>query len=791
MKASRRWLERFLNRPLAGREVADKLAMLGAPADAVEPLHAGLGDIIVAQVEEARPHPNADRLSLCVVNDGSEVRRNVVCGAPNVKAGRKYPFAPVGATLPGGLKIEKRKIRGETSEGMLCSARELGLGQDHDGILELDLPDTLPGARFVEAAGLDDEILELDVGPNRPDLLGHKGLARELAHAFATPFRLPKLPGESAVIPAVVRTGAEGTTAGVRVVIEDADACGRFLGAVIKGVRIGPSPEWLKRPLEAVGLRSINNVVDATNYVMLELGQPLHAYDLATLRGPAVIARPARNGEKVVTLDGQERALRPGMTVIADAERVVGIAGVFGGRETEVAAATTDLFLECAWFDPVRTRATRSALGLSTDASYRFERGVDKWNGPEAIRRCLGIILRVAGGEVADAPVDCWPVPGHPPRVFLRQARVAQIMGVELPLHAIEKTLVAIGATVVAKPEDARLAVEVPGWRPDIQAEIDLIEEVARVYGFDLIPSDLRPFRAGNQVDAPSDVAADRVRRGLVQQGLLETITLSLGPADPRGSVRIQNPLTADHAYLRRNLLPGLIREVERNWAAHTREVRLFEIGTAFEPNPAGGRPLETQRVAVVVTGAREPGHWTTSDKSPDVDLWDLKGLLEQAVALANPDADVQVDAQHWTVRKTDGQVIGWAGALQADAPPWAAPVFGLELTISAEPVPPVRFRAIPSHPASERDLALLVPHAVSASELLEAARRAGGPLLEQIRPVDEYRGKGVPEGGRSLAIRLTFRAPDRTLRDEEIDAAVGRVRTALERTLGVILRTT
>jgi phenylalanyl-tRNA synthetase beta chain len=343
---------------------------------------------------------------------------------------------------------------------------------------------------------------------------------------------------------------------------------------------------------------------------------------------------------------------------------------------------------------------------------------------------------------------------------------------------------------VVSKPEDGRIAVEVPGWRPDIQAEIDLVEEVARVYGYDRIPSDLRPFRMGNQVDAPSEVAADRVRRGLVQQGLLEAITLSLGPADPRGSVKIRNPLSADHAYLRRSLLPGLVREVERNWAGQTRDIRLFEIGTVFEPGPPDARPVETQRVALVVSGGREPPHWTTSGKAPDVDRWDLKGLLETALALANPAAAVQVDADSWTVT-VNGRKVGWAGALAGDAPPWAAPVYGMELDIDPVAPAPPRFRDIPSTPASERDLALLVPHEVSAAQVMESARQAGGALLEQVRAIDEYRGKGVPEGRRSVAIRLTFRAADRTLRDEEVDAALGRIRAALEQTLAVTLRTT
>ena len=359
-----------------------------------------------------------------------------------------------------------------------------------------------------------------------------------------------------------------------------------------------------------------------------------------------------------MTLDGVERKVAAGMTVIADGERVIGIAGVMGGRDTEVTADTTDIFLECAWFEPSRVRATRRALGLTTDASYRFERGVDKWNTAEALRRCLGVMLRVAGGTVDGQPVDCWPEPGHPPRIFLRLSRVAQVLGIELPLHVVEKTLTAIGCTLVAKPEDGRIAVEVPGWRPDLKAEIDLVEEVGRVYGFEKIPSDLRPFRSGNQTDAPSEIAADRVRRGLVVEGLLEAITLSMGPADPEGAVAIANPLSAEHGFLRRRLLPGLIREVERNWNAHTRDVRLFEIGTVFQPAGPGERPIERQHIAVVITGARAPEHWSHPGGAGDLDLWDIRGILDATVQLANPGATVQVESGGWSV----GQSVGWAG---------------------------------------------------------------------------------------------------------------------------------
>ena len=790
MNISRRWLEAFLGRSLDADDVAARLAMLGAPADAIVDLAGPLRVIVVGRVEEAHPHPNADRLRVCTVNDGSDTLHQVICGAPNVTVGKCYPFARLGVTLPGGLTLEKRTIRGETSHGMLCSARELGLGEEHDGILELE-GDPTPGGSFVDHLGLGDHRLVLDITPNRPDLLGHKGVARELAASMGLPLRLPALPGPSPELPPITRVaGVEGTTAGVTVRIEDLGGCGRFLAAVVHGVTVGPSPDWLRRPLAAVGVRSINNVVDATNYVLLELGQPLHAYDLAKLRGTAVAARLATAGERLTTLDGVGRTLVAGMLVIGDSEGVIGVAGVMGGKETEVRATTTDIFLECAWFAPGPVRATRTGLGISSEASYRFERGVDRWNGPEALRRALEIILRTTGGTLAAAPVDVWPDQAHPPRIFLRRGRVAQVLGIDLPLKEIEKALVAVGATVVAKPDDDRIAVEVPGWRPDLVEEIDLVEEVARHYGYDRIPSDLRPFRVGSQVDSPSDAAADRVRRGMVAEGLLEAVTLPLGPAHPDGAVGLKNPLSVDHGFLRRRLLPGLIREVERNWSAHLRDIRLFEVGTVFTPATGSGAPLEAGHLAVVVTGGRSPAHWTGSGKVSDVDRWDLKALFESAVLLAQAGAAVQVEGAGWIARRADGSVVGEARRLTADSPNWAGELYGIEIVVDPGASTALRFVEFPTTPSVERDVALVVPEEVSALAVQEVARSAGGEALESVSVVDEYRGKGLPAGSRSLAIRLVFRSPDRTLRDQEVESAVGRICTALEKRHDVVLRT-
>ena len=790
MKLSRKWLEAFLRRPLELQDTVRRLALLGAPVDAIEPLHQELEGVVVALVDEVRPHPNADRLRLCTVDDGSGERRQVVCGAPNVTAGKRYPFARVGVTLPGGVTLDKRKIRGELSEGMLCSARELGLGQDHDGILELDLT-VAPGTPFLDAMPIRDDRLVIDVTPNRPDLLGHKGVARELAASFGVPLRLPEIPGAELldVPPATRSEGAPVVLDGVRVALEDRLGCHRLLAAVIRGVTVGPSPAWLADRVSAAGMRSINNVVDATNYVMLELDHPMHAYDLARLQGPTLWVRRARHSETVITLDDEARVLDPGITVIADERGAVGVAGVMGAAHVEVTDATTDLVLECAWFEPRGIRRTRKQLEISTEASFRFERGVDLWGAGDALRRCIEIILATAGGTMSVPPADIWPMAAHPPRVFLRPARVTRVLGVELPVARIEQYLTAIGATVLAKPDDARIAVDVPGWRPDLVEEIDLIEEVARMHGYDAFPGELRPFRLGELADATIEVAADRVRRGLSALGLSEAQSLPFSAGAGQWSVKLRNPLAADEGFLRRRLIPGLVRQVELNWANQVGAVRLFEVGTVFVSAGPGQPPSEERRVAGVVTGPRGPQHWSNA-AAKVYDRWDVKGLFESAVALAHPDALVQVEGDEWVAVTPDGQVVGRAGVQAADAPPWADPLFGFELSLDPAPRFPVRFRPLPAFPAVERDLSLTVPDEVPAVRLERVVARAAGDHLEAIGVRDEYRGPKVPAGNRGLTLRLTFRDAGRTLRDSEVDGAVNRVMSALLREAGVQLRT-
>lgn len=790
MKASRRWLEAFLRQPLDADDVARRLAMLGAPVDAIEPLHADLGDILVARVEEVVPHPNADRLRVCTVNDGTPDRKTVVCGAPNVTAGRSYPFAPIGAMVPHGkdgtpFRIERAKLRGVASEGMLCSARELGLGQDHAGLWELDT-EAVPGTSLEAAMGLRDDCLLLDVTPNRPDLLGHKGIARELSVSYGVPFRLPPLPGGTGVaMPPPRRAADRGELGSVRLAIEDTEGCQRLLAALVFGVTVGPSPRWLRQRLETLGLRSINNVVDATNYVMMELNQPMHAYDVTTLGGGSVLVRRARVGERLQTLDGEERTAPEGALLIADLNAPIALAGIMGGAHTEVSATTRDILLECAWFEPRRIRRTRQALGLSTEASYRFERGVDRWGGPAALRRCIEVILATAGGALVGSPLDLFPEPTHPPRIFLRLARIAQVLGQELPMHLVERYLVGIGATVVAKPEDGRIAVDVPGWRPDLLEEIDLIEEVARLHGYDNFPTDVRPIRIGRLPDAPAWRMAARVRDAMVGLGLLEAQSLPLVPEDGAHAVQVKNPLSQGESFLRRRLVPGLARHVLRNWSERTRDVRLFEIGTVFEAAAPGERPVERQHLGIIVTGASAPAHWT--DAAPtDVGLWDAKGLLEAAVAVATPGATIAADGEGWVVRTADGRAVGGAGPVEMDGPPWAGAVFAVELELMEQEPPLAPFRAPPAYPPSERDLALVLGPGQAAEAVEAILRREGAPLLEAVAVLSDYRGQELPAGHRSVAFRLTFRAADRTLRDAEVEDAVSAMVAALARELDV-----
>lgn len=800
MNISYNWLRALVPKLTdAPQEIAARLAMYGAPVDEVVPIGQPLREIVIARVVEAKRHPNSDHLSLCRVDVGSGELLSVVCGAPNVQADRFYPFAPVGSKLPDGKVIERRKIRGEESQGMLCSARELNLGRDHEGILELQGRFT-PGESFIKALDLDDYRMVVDVTPNRPDLLSHLGVARELAPNGERSVKLPGFPGRKKQDRQfeVERAANHGSLAGIRVRIDEPAACPRYMSAVIRGVRVAPSPEWLAARLRAVGQRPINNVVDATNYVLQELGQPLHGFDLQKLRGAAVIVRNAHAGETLVTLDGVTRSLQPSMLVIADAEHATAIAGVMGGQFSEVTSETTDVLVECAHFERRQIRSTRRALGLSTDASYRFERGVDPTTLERALGRAVELILATAGGAAEPALLDVNPVPFEPRELTVRLPRVKQVLGEPFTASQVTRLLEPIGFTRRTASRGS-VGVTVPGHRWfDVTEEIDLIEEVARRHGYNAFPSELRPFRPSVVPDHPLSVLEDKLRTQLAGAGLLEARTAGFA-TDAEGDVVLLRPLSSAESRLRRSLLPGLLHRVEYNYTRGTRDVRLFELGTAFTARGRTEAPLETTRLAVVLSGARAPLHWTANPG--DLQIWDLKGLLEDladtlglAVGPALTErmsgvSELLESAAAFEIA-SGALVAGQAGLVRTgvmDVPAWAGEVFGLEIVLSdryqrAEKQP----QPLPVLPAIEQDLALLAPESVSAAQIEQAVRSAGGALLEKVVPFDLFRGPGLPPGMRSLAYRLRFRASDRTLTDADARTLVGRILKRLKDEHGI-----
>lgn len=810
MNASYEWLRSIVPFDYTPAELRDLITARCCPVDELVPLRADLSAVVVGLVVEAARHPDSDHLWVTRVDAGSGELLDVVCGAPNVQVGHKYPFAAAGSTIPGGLKLEKRKIRGATSNGMLLSARELALGEDHEGILELrtELP---PGTPFMRAMPVGDTRIVIDVTPNRPDLLSHLGVAREIAAANGAHLELPALPDSGAPVPALVRATNEGMAGGIRVRLDDAAGSPRYAGVLIRGVTVAPSPDWLAERMVAVGSRSINNVVDVTNYMLHEVGQPMHAFDAALLAGSTIVVRRARAGEKIRTLDGADRALDETMTVIADGDRAQAIAGVMGGSTSEVTDATRDIFLEVAFFDPSAVRRTHRALQLSTDASYRFERGIDIDGIPAALERAAQLLVAVAGGRIDGAPIDLYPKPRPTTTVALSVGKVARLLGESIPEGEIARLLhsVGFGATEYSS---GFTTVTVPSWRPDVTQPVDLIEEVARLRGYDSFSNELRPFRSGTVPDSPLAVQMRRVREACVGAGLLEALSMPFvrGGGAPR--VRVANPLAEEEAYLRRDLLETLARRAEHNLAQRHRDVRIFEIGSVFAPS-ATGLPREEMRVAAIIMGHRHPPHWSES-ATPDMDVWDAKGLAELIAAAVGGGVAAELHSASgdvlWEIR-AGGEWLGHVRRLALDAPVWAAPAFGVELTlqtVSAEPIAPpgrgnysrahavatplqLKFHPFPSTPSSSFDVALLVPNDMPASRVENTIRSAAGELLEWLTLLSEFRGAGIAEGFRSVAWRLTFRHPERTLRDKEIAGRRDKVLKTLEGELGVRQRTT
>ena len=795
MKISYRWLREFVETDLPPREIADRLINAGIEVASVTPVAEGLSGVVVGQIDaierdlgETSPgHLN----KLCRVRLPDRAL-SIVCGAPNAVAGLKTAVAAPGATLPGGRSVKTARIRGVTSEGMLCSEKELGLSEDHRGILEL--PQDAPlGADLRAYLGLDDWVLEIEITPNRPDALSVVGIAREIAALTGAPIRTPRT---------AVAEGREEIRQLAAVRIEAPDLCPRFCARLITGLTVRPSPPWLVQRLRAVGLRAINNLVDVTNYVMWEVGQPLHAFDFDTVAQHTIVVRRARPNERLTTLDGQDRALGPDMAMVCDVERALGVGGVMGGAESEVTECTTAVLLEAAYWDPAGIRRTSRALGLATDAAYRFERGGDIDGLGDALARAASLMGELGGGTVARGMLDVYPQPRTRSPLRLRLARVERVVGACPPRDDVIRILRGLGFAVDDAGPD--LAVSVPSFRRDILQEDDLVEEVVRVWGYEKIPVTLARGGELVPVTRPRNLRLTRaVSRQLNAAGLAECVTYSfvdpdrlaaMGWTSAEGLVTLQNPLSRERSALRPSLVPGLLEVMATNVNRQTPDVRIFEVGRVFAPRRAddGDHPAHEEIwVGVALTGQRQPRAWNASPER--VDVYDAKGMAELALLACGVGG---AQAERWPAGegpryleegrsaplRSDGRLVGWFGELSLgarEAFDLAAPVFIAEVSITAlGELPPVvpRYRALPRFPAVQRDLAIVVPAGIPAAEVEAFLRGMREPLLVRIALFDVYAGEQVGAGRRSLAWSLTFQAADRTLTDTEVNEVHARI---------------
>ena len=793
MRVNLEWLREWVDVDADGARLAEELTTSGLEVDEVAPAGPALDHVVVGHVVECRPHPSADKLTVCIVDDG-DARREVVCGAPNVVVGVKAPYARPGAVLPGNVVIAAAEIRGVTSHGMLCSARELGLGEDGAGLLLLD-EDARIGQPIDELLALDDEILDIDITPNRGDCFSVVGIAREIAAKRGRDLHPPNLSPVPASIedafPVELRANGD---------------CPRFAGRIIRGIPAGlRSPLWLRERLRRAGLRSIHPVVDVTNYVMLELGQPLHAYDLRKLSGRIVVRR-AEAGERLTLLDGETRELDRDVLVIADDSGAIGMAGIMGGASTAVDDTTTDIFLESAFFSPDAIAGRARRFGLHTDASVRFERGVDPQGQARAVERATRLLLEIAGGRPGPTRVveilDL--VPRRAP-VRVRHARIESLLGLELEPAEIESLLTRLGIEMRRlKPKEWEALP--PSYRFDLSIEEDFVEEVGRMIGYDRIPAvpGHSPAHLGSATELEidherlADVLVARgyhevVTYGFVDRELVHTITPDVEP------LALANPISQDLAVMRTSLWPGLLNVARQNLARQQTRLKLFEMGRQYASDGAG-RPIETPMLAGLVLGSRRPEHW--DPEKADADFYDVKADVCALLKLTGDADEFRFEAAvHPALHPgqsarivRNGEEAGWLGTihpkLQRDLE-LRRPVvlFSLRLDVASRAEVP-RYRPFSRFPAVRRDLAVVVDEAVQAEALLRHAREAAGDVLQRAVIFDVYTGQGIEPGRKSIALGLILQGVSRTLTDADADQIVAAVVQRLERNLGARIRT-
>jgi phenylalanyl-tRNA synthetase beta chain len=801
MKVTLNWLREFVPIELPLSRLAERLALAGLEVDSVN--EQGTELVTIARITRIDPHPHSDHLVVCYVTTGGEALP-VVCGATNMKAGDLVALAPEGAVLPSEQRVERLEIRGQLSCGMLCSEAELGLSQDHSGLLIL--PGDAPlGAALFSFLGLRDTILDIAVTPNRGDCLSVLGLAREIAALTGASLHARK--------PWVRERGAV-ITEQARVSIEDPDLCPRYAARVVTGVQVAPSPAWMRWRLEAVGIRSLNNLVDVTNYVMIERGQPLHAFDLPSLAGAEIIVRRAREIPTIKTLDGQERRLTPDDLLICDRDRGVAIAGLMGGENSEVREQTTALLLESAYFVPETVRRTARRLGLRSEASYRFERGVDPQGTVLALNRAVELLTQLVGGQISRGIIDVCPRPLALAQVSLRTARVSSFLGTKVDKQEIKRCLHTLGLKV-AREQRGAWRVTIPSYRADLTQEADLIEEIARLRGYDTLPTLLPQTEVQEKRPDPESLWSKRIRLCLAAQGLAETLSMSftsarlnsLFPGLVPGSLPIAllNPLSTEDAEMRRSLLGNLLRILQLNLRQGESGVATFELGKVFY-RENGGSFIDQKQERLNLAGVLY-GCWPATGIGQEgrrIEFADLKGVLDalwQELHYATPvrwQRANEIPFLHpgkAAVLSTDGTVLGVAGALHPTLcteldlheSPWVCELDFALLLRQARPVAP--YQPLPRFPVVVRDVAIVADEELPVQAVVDAVQALNNPLIVHIRLFDLYRGDPIPAHKKSLAYSIAYRATDRTLTATEVNTLHAQVVDHLVRTLGLEVR--
>ncbi|MEE9271631.1 MAG: phenylalanine--tRNA ligase subunit beta [Candidatus Krumholzibacteria bacterium] len=798
MLISLSWLKKYVRIPEDTRVLVDKLTMTGLNVERVLPTGFTDPNVVVGRVVGVSDHPNADKLRVCRVDAGGKAPRDIVCGAENVAEGQNVLVALPGAKLADGTRIKQAKIRGVRSDGMICSERELGLGDDAAGIMVLE-GEYVPGAPVSEVLPPPDEILEIEVTPNRPDLLCHVGVAREVAAIERSPLELPK-----------VKTSSSSGKAPFKVTIEKPEDCPRYVGKLVRGIRVGPSPMWLQSSLEGVGLNSVNNIVDVANYVMLEMGQPLHAFDIKQIRDSHIVVRRARDGEALLALDGKNYELTAETLVIADARQPVALAGVIGGELSAVHGDTVDILIESANFDTTVVRRGRKGLGITTDASYRFERGVNRDGCLRAAERAADLICELAGGE-AGPVVDAYPAPLAAKTIDIRRDRTRRILGADLTAAEIDEHLTALGFETVARSDD-KLSILVPSFRLDIEEEIDLIEEVARLYGYDQIGKAWKFRTTTFAENPPYDQFVEDLCDHMAARGYCEVATSSFTDGreiedfawpedDPRRTpIPIRNPLNVHHRYLRTSLLPGMLDVIRWNIDHGVRRLKLFQAGRVFlAPRGTTQLPEEQALLGLAVSYPNTADFWNNLKLAPD--LFDIKEELEVFLRSFNIDfgAGLQYGFDGATGQfryrfKNDTLIEGGVVNEQVsrrydfEQPVWYASLDLVRLFQHHASQP--RLRPIVDYPSSKRDLSLIAGQGVEFAQIEKSLVKTGGRLLESAQVFDVYRGDKIASGHTAYGVRLTFRSSKGTLTDAEVDQIIDKVLTRLKNELKIELRT-